>query len=209
MPRKNNGIPFFLQLSPQKGPDGKPLLYARPMPGMKLDKNYADNIITQVSHFHHGELSSVLETFIDAFSRYIANGYRIETPLGTFGPKLKMNGQYTDPESVNSAAVNFAGIEFKPSKRFLDTVKKHQHGCHPARYATSPSIPVSDNDLLIHALEESMTNGYTTMKSFMQKSTLKYKKAKLFLDSLCEGEHPLLSRKKEGNTMLYTFTPKE
>ena len=45
-----------------------------------------------------------------------AKGYRIETPLGSFAPKLKLKREITDPDEVRYSDVILDGVEYTPGK---------------------------------------------------------------------------------------------
>ena len=55
-----------------------------------------------------------------------------------------------------------------------------------------------DSKAMDEALLRSTRYGYITISTFMHYSGLKSNSAKISLDSLCKGEHPRLSRHKEG-----------
>ena len=127
MPRKTHGMPFELHPRPTKGKDGKPLLYARPASFYK--KTMADVKSSPAFRgLNSGLVDVVFETFIDVCSQWLADGYRVETPLGPFSPRIKLDGDYTDPSKVQGKNVKFAGIDITPSKRFVKEVCIHQKG---------------------------------------------------------------------------------
>jgi hypothetical protein len=202
MPRKKDGIPFVLYPRPTKGEDGKPLLYARPEPGRKLSQGWIDDLFTHGRTYSHGDFIRMMETFIELVGNYIADGYRVETPLGSFAPKLRTLGDYTRPEEVTSGAVAYAGIEFQPSKAFAQEVLRHQRGCHRVEQYQ----PHADGDKQVsldEALKRSLRRGFTTVKIFQAASGKSYKVAKSYLDSLCEGDSPQLRRYKIGTALHY------
>ena len=45
----------------------------------------------------YGELGRAFDAFIRVAGRYLAEGYRIDTPIGSFAPKLSLTKQVTDP----------------------------------------------------------------------------------------------------------------
>ena len=97
MPRKTDGIKFEIHPRPTKGEDGKPLLC-----------NKYRNLRT-------GELQMVFDVVIDVVGLWLSDGYRVETPIGSFAPKLKLLGEHTDPKIIHGRDFEYAGIEFIPS----------------------------------------------------------------------------------------------
>ena len=51
------------------------------------------------------------------------DGHRVETPLGVFAPRLKLEGRFTDPKMVKNSDVRLDGIDFTPSKDFVSEVQ--------------------------------------------------------------------------------------
>ncbi len=62
-----------------------------------------------------------------------------------------------------------------------------------------------DQKAMDEALRKSVFHGYITIKTFQIFSGLKYKSAQRYLDSLCQGDNPRLSRYREGRTWHYTL----
>ena len=60
-----------------------------------------------------------------------------------------------------------------------------------------------DEKAMEAALRQSVSNGYITVKTFQVCSGLKYKSARHYLDSLCEGEAPRLRRSKDAGALHY------
>ena len=50
------------------------------------------------------------------------------------------------------------------------------------------------------ALRRSTVNGYITISNFVWASRLKYRSAKRYLDSFCQGDNPSLRCYQEGST---------
>ena len=202
MSRKTDGILFELHPRPTQGEDGQALLYARPCSGMK--REFAELEAYCARHFgtNYGEMHRLFDCFINVASTWLAEGYRVETPIGSFAPKLKMTADFTDPEKVSSSDVELAGIGYAPSKRFLQAVSSENRGCRKLGNDVG-NAQMYDEQAMAAALQRSMQHGYATISSFRRCSGLKYKSAKRYLDSLCEGDAPLLRRYKEGATLHY------
>jgi hypothetical protein len=202
MPRKTDGMLIELQPGPKKGDDGKPLLYARPAKGLKRTIHHIDELCAKYRGMLRGDMERHFDTFIDVIRQYLADGYRIETPLGTFAPKVKLLGEHTDPAKVRGIDVKFCGIEFTPSKAFVKEVERRQKGF---RVSDEPvgNEQMHDPQTMETALRNSMRNGYITIGRFQVFSKLKYNSAKRYLDRLCQGDDAPYYRYREGRTWHY------
>ncbi len=207
MPRKTDGMLFELHPGPSKGEDGKPLLYARPAKGRKLSIKVLDDECFKAGRTQKGELERAFDTFIDVARNYLANGYRIETAIGTFAPKLRLLGEHTEPETVRGSDVMFAGIEFKPSKDFVKEVKRRQQGFRKSNDQVG-NAQMYDEKAMDEALRKSIYHGYITIKRFQVFSGLRYNSAKRYLDALCQGEDARLYCYHEGRTWHYALRNK-
>ena len=205
MPHKSDGIPFILSPRPTKSADGKHLYYARLVPGRKLDTEYVDNECARISSLHSGDFRRACEIFIDAVAQPIADGYRIETPFGTFAPRLRTLGEHADPNQFSNGSVMYAGIDFKPSKLLKDKVFRHQKGCFRIKTPVG-NMQMHDEEFMLKALREAMTGGFITIRAFCIYSRLKYASARKYLDSLCQGDDPILKCDKAGNAFIYRPT---
>lgn len=203
MPRKKDGMLFELLPRPTKGDDGQPLLYPRPAIGFKYTTRAVDEFCNKYRGMSSGDLTRLFETFLDAASWLMRDGSRIETPLGSFAPKLRLDGDYTDPKKVQSKNVSFAGIEFIPSQRFEQSVEEKIFHGYRQKQEVIERHPLSDPDKLEEALQKSMFSGFTTVQRFCYYSGLRYRSGKRFLDNLCKGEVPRLQKEKEGQTNHY------
>ena len=50
-------------------------------------------------------IDTAFETFMVVCSKWITEGYRIETPLGTFSPKIKLNSEFIDSSKVKGGDI--------------------------------------------------------------------------------------------------------
>ena len=119
MPRKTDGIEFEIHPRPTKGEDGKPLLYVRPAKGRKKNFKDLEDFCNKYRNLCTGELQMVFDVVIDVVGLWLSDGYRVETPIGSFAPKLKLLGEHTDPKNIHGRDIEYAGIEFIPSKEFF------------------------------------------------------------------------------------------
>lgn len=193
MPRKNNGIEFEVHPRPTKGEDGKPLLYVRPAKGKKRSFKELEDFCCNYRGLRTGEMQQVFEVAMEVVGMWISDGYRVETPLGSFAPKLKLMGDHTDPKTIHGRDVRYAGIDFTASKEFIEEGSRNAEGYRRSA-ETVGNGQMYDQQAMDKALQLSMKTGYTTVPEFMIHSHLKRDSAKHYLDSLCQGDHPRLKR---------------
>ena len=206
MPRKTDGIEFEIHPRPTKGEDGKPLLYVRPAKGRKKSFKELENFCYKYRNLRTGELQMVMNVMMDVVGLWLSDGYRVETPIGSFAPKLKLLGEHTDPKTIHGRDIVYAGIEFIPSKEFIKEGGKNREGYRKSDAQVGNS-QMYDEKAMDEALRRCLKLGYATIPEFMIFSGLKRDSAKAYLDSLCIGDNPRLSRYKEGRTWHYTIRP--
>ena len=202
MPRKTDGIEFEIHPRPTKGEDGKPLLYVRPAKGMKKSFKQLDDYCTKYRGLRPGEMQQVFDVLIETAGRWLSDGYRVETPLGSFAPKLKLLGEHTDPKTITGRDIVYAGLEFIPSKEFVKEGGRNHEGYRKSKAAVGNS-QMYDEKAMDAALQRCLRLGYATVPEFMIFSGLKRDSAKTYLDGLCKGEHPKLWKVREGRRWLY------
>ena len=206
MPRKTDGIEFEIHPRPTKDEDGKPLLYVRPAKGRKKSFKELETFCNKYRGLRTGELQMVFDVVMDVVGLWLSDGYRVETPIGSFAPKLKLLGEHTDPKTIHGRDVRYAGIEFIPTKEFIKEGGNNREGFRKSQESVGNS-QMYDEKAMDEALHRSMKLGYTTIPEFMIFSGLKRDSAKTYLDSLCKGDHPRLWKVRESRRWLYF--PKE
>ena len=202
MPRKTNGVLYELYPRPTKDEDGKPLLYAEPVITMKHSTRGLDEFCADYRGMTRHEVENALEVACNVCAMWLSKGHRVETPFGTFAPKIRLLGDHSDPDRVTGKDLVYSGIEFIPAKQFVKDSDCSREGFRRDDRFTKPKR-VQGQEELMEALRKSVFNGYITVKTFMIRSGMKQTTARNFLDSLCKGETPLLRRFKEGQTMHY------
>ena len=203
MKRRNHyladkGITFELNPGPQKDEDGKPLLYAIPEKNHKWTFRMVEEDSVSRMLAIPGEMKRSFEAFLEMAGLLLSRGYRVETPIGSFSPKLKLKGKFTDPEKVTGRDVEFAGIEFHPNKEFMSIAGSNPHRFEKKKQMVGNEA-VKDEDAMLATLRKCLGRGYVTTTIFQARTGLKRDTARRFLDGLCEGEHPLLKLSREGS----------
>ena len=100
MPRKTDGVLFELQPRPTKGDDGKPLLYAKPVVDHKYNLDDIDDFCNKYRHTSKGEMKRFFDLLEEVTTMWLREGQRVETPFGSFAPKIRLLGDHTDPAKV-------------------------------------------------------------------------------------------------------------
>ena len=205
MPRKKNGMLFEMQPTPAKGKDGKILYYPRPLSGKKITIKGLDEYCAKYYGLRPFELTRAFEAFIQATGFYLSEGYRIETPIGSFAPRLRAVREITDPENVTGREIRFDGVEYNSGKLWHESVKKWLEGF---RLAETTNV----QELLAHPeeLEKQLHNcinrynGYVTVRLFSIYTGLTYYSSKKQLDKWTQGKNPKLLKTKRGQEYIYT-----
>jgi len=192
---------FELFPRPTNGEDGKPLLYARPVAPYKRTMKDVERYCSYRG-VNSGLVAIAFDTFIEACSEWLAEGYRVETPLGVFSPKITLKGDFTDPKKVKGKNIKLTGIELATSKRFFREVARKQKGFYKKEGIVDSTQPL-DDEYLAQALRQALKPGFTTIQLFMAVTGLKYHAAQQYLNTLCSGNMPLLRRQKIGNSYHY------
>lgn len=204
MPRKLSGMNFEIHPSPMKNSEGKNLLYVRPLQGQQITIDELDEFCSKHAGLPRNTLSTVFNYFCSACAEFLADGRRIKTPMGVFSPKLSLKREITDPADVGVDDVEWRGVEFQPSQKFMTEVKRWSRGFKHSPFYDKKKEPLTEAQLQ-KALEQSIAHlkGHTTVSSFGNYAGLTRYSAREYLDSLCVGEHPQLKRTLVGRIFIY------
>lgn len=202
MPRKTDGIEIELHPSPKTDGEDKPLLYARLSKKKKLSFKQLEHYSVKHGHTTKGELEACFTTIMNAMALWFHEGYRVETPIGSFAPKVKLMGEHTSPETVTARDLRYNGVDFIPTKEFVKEVCSNKLGFRISREPVGNS-QMYDPAAMEEALRVCLQRGYVTISLFMYASQLKRDSAQTFLDSLTQGDNPRLTRGKLGRSYIY------
>ncbi len=208
MPRKTDGIPFEVHRSPSTDKDGGTVLYASPLSNRIRNFDEVEGFLEMKSALRQGELQRAFETFLKECSCWLSDGYRVQTPLGSFTLKLGMKRKVTNTRDVHHDDVEFKGIEFRPSAEFINETKRRIGGVgfRYVRKADS-TLLMGNEEEMRKALHRSMDSkgGYTTVSRFMSCSSLSKYAATKKLSHWCAGQSPLLKSRRLGHSIIYEF----
>ena len=205
MPRKNSGMWYEVHPTPVKDGNGKNLVYVRPMSGMKISMKQLEEYCERNNSLRYGELSRAFDAFIRAAGRFLAEGYRIDTPIGSFAPKLSLAKQISNPDEVKDRDVRLEGVEYDPGKLWDKEIKKWLDGFRRHQNPDTQEI-LADKEKLEQELRDCIRkhNGYITAGMFARYTGLTLYSARKQLNEWTKGENPKLLMTPQGKEHIYT-----
>lgn len=205
MPRKNSGMWYEVHPTPVKGDDGKNLLYVRPKSGLKITMKELEDYCERINALRYGELSRAFDAFIRAAGRFLAEGYRIDTPIGSFAPRLSLTKQVTNPDEVKDRDVRLDGVEYNPGKLWNEAMKKWHDGFRRYDNPNTQEL-MANKDKLEQMMRECIEkhNGYITAGMFSRYSGLTLYSARKQLNEWTKGDNPKLLKTRMGKEHIYT-----
>ena len=191
--------------TPVKGEDGKNLVYVRPKSGLKLTMKELEEKCEDYNALRYGELSRAFDAFIRVAGRFLAEGYRIETPIGSFAPKLSLTKQVTDASEMKDRDVRLEGVEYNPGKLWNREIQKWMDGFRRWQNADTQEI-LADKEKLEQVMRECIQrhHGYITAGIFSRASGLTLYSARKQLNEWTKGENPKLLMTPRGKEHIYT-----
>ncbi len=153
----------------------------------------------------YGELTRAFEAFIHAAGMLLAEGYRIETPIGTFAPKLSLSRQITNPDEVEDRFVQLDGVEYNPGKLWNAEMAKWHDGFR--RYQNPDTqVILADQEKLEQVLRQCLdeNHGYVTASQFARRSGLTLYSSRKQLNEWTKGNNAKLMMTPMGKTHIYT-----
>lgn len=197
---------FEVHPAPLKDKEGRNYVYVRPFGSLRCTLEEIDEYCSRNFAVQPGDVSRVLGVFMEAAKYKLARGERIETPFGTFAPKIGLRSEKTTADRVGSQDVELQGIEFVPTRDFVEKVERRTNGFRPVGNPDTQKLS-ADMPHLERALHRCIEErGYATVHSFMRHSGLTYHSARKQLDKWCEGERARLLCTRMGGTFVYTET---
>ena len=204
MPRKKTGFLYEVHPSPMKGKDGKNIVYARPAKGLKLDIDAVDGYCHEHYDTKDGELSRVMKQFLKCAAELMARGYRIETPIGSFVPKLGLKREITDADEVNDSDVKLEGVDYNPGKIWNKAIEGWLFNGFTRVENPNVQELMNDREHLEQALKECLKQGYVTVNTLAYRASLTNYSARKQLEAWTQGDNPKLMKSKVGHNDIYT-----
>lgn len=200
-------MPFEAHPSPMKAENGGNLLYVKPKSGLKMTLQDIETWCLGHNAIRRGEMERVFKAFQDGATFWMSRGFRIETPIGTFAPKIGLKRKETNPDNIRHDDVELQGIEYQSAKPFEKELASELSG-EGFRYVRKPVSSRIMNNLehLEKALQNSLkaNHGYTTVSSFSAHSGLTEHSARKQLDRWCYGDKARLMRSRVSHAIIYT-----
>ena len=205
MPRKKDGMPFEVHPTPAIGKDGKNIVYAKPAMRVKLTMQGVEDFCSRNYGLRFGELSRAFDVFLRAAGELMAMGYRVDTPIGSFAPRLALTREITDPDEVTARDVRFNGVDYQPGKHWNEELQKWNNGFRRIDNGNSLEL-LADKKRLDEVLQECLKryDGYVTVGLFAHNSGLTYYSARKQLNQWTEGDNPRLLKTRRGQEFIYT-----
>ena len=204
MPKKKSGFPYEVHPTPVKGKDGRNIVYARPARGYKMSVKGVDEYCSMHYNTRNGEVTYVFEQFLKGAAELMARGYRIDTPIGSFVPKLKLRREITDADDVENNDVELEGVDYNPGKIRNKAIEKWLFNGFLRVHNPNVQALMEDQEHLEKALKECLKRGYTTTKTFAIVANLTLYSARKQLEAWTKGENPKLMKTKMGQMHIYT-----
>ncbi len=204
MPRKKGGFRYEVHPTPAKGKDGRNIVYARPARGMKLSIEEVDDYCASHHSLRSGELKLVMGEFLKAAAVLMAEGYRIDTPIGSFSPKLALKREITNPDDVRNSDVMLDGVDYIPGKHWDEAIGQWLFDGFVRVKNSNTQELMKDTEHLEQSLQKCLRQGYATVKSFACQSGLTPYSARMQLDAWTKGDTPKLMRTRMGQMFIYT-----
>jgi hypothetical protein len=204
MPRKKSGFLYEVHPTPAKGKDGGNIVYARPARGMKMSIEDVDDYCATHHCLRRGELKLAMEEFVKAAGFLMARGHRIDTPIGSFAPRLALRREVTNPDDVEDSDVMLDGVDYIPGKHWDKAIEKWLFNGFTRSETPNSQEVMKDAKRLEKALGECLKQGYVTAKSFAARAGLTLYSARKQLEAWTEGDNPKLMRSRMGQLHIYT-----
>ena len=206
MPRKEDGMLFEVHPAPLKDKAGNNYVYVRPFALHKRTPEDFDEYCSKHYAMRPGEMLRALGIFMEATKIWLGEGDRVETPFGSFAPKIGLRSEKTTADVVGPSDVELQGIDFTPTKEFVERVEQWTNGFRPLNNPDTQRLS-ADTTHLERALQNTIEalGGYADVRNFMRFSGLTYHSARKTLDRWCQEPSPRLLRTKLGGTFIYTM----
>lgn len=153
----------------------------------------------------YGELSRAFDVFLRAASELMVMGYRVDTPIGSFAPRLALTREITDPDEVKPRDIRLNGVDYQPGKRWDEALERWNSGFRRVDNTNTQEL-LADKKRLDDFLQNCLQryNGYVTVGAFARTSGLTYYSARKQLNQWTEGENPRLLKTRRGQEFIYT-----
>lgn len=204
MPRKKAGFLYEVHPTPAKGRDGRNIVYAKPARGLKMTIDEVDSYCADNHSLRSGELKLVMGEFLRAAATLMARGYRIDTPIGSFAPRLALRREITNPDEVKDSDVLLDGVDYIPGKHWDEAIGKWLFNGFKRIHNANTQELMKDAEYLERTLRICLKQGYVTVRAFADHAGLTLYSARKQLEAWTQGDSPKLMRSRMGQMHIYT-----
>ena len=207
MPVNKQGLRFELLDSPKKDEQGRNILYAKVVSNGTINQQMLEEYLQDHSSIRPADSRRVLTAFTNAMAHLLAEGFRVDCLLGSFYTKLSLDAPYTRDDKVTAHQVGFDGVGFLPDKEFQQQVNRNIQGFRYERgHRSQPMGTQAEIGRKVRKLAND-NGGFFSIKAFQLAFSMSEYMARKQLDALCQGEHPMLVKRKIGHTCLFFLNP--
>lgn len=206
MPVNRSGISFELYDSPKKDESGRNILCAKVVSNGTYTQRQLEEYMQKFWTIHPSDARRFMTAFVDAVTSLLADGYRVDTPIGSFYTKLKLDAPYTAADKVTANQVGFDGVGILPDKEFVKRVADGIHGFLRQRRRRTPHLGSTDD---IQRKVRKLANdndGFFDIRDFRMAFGVSEYMARKTLHALCKGTPPFLQYKKASRSIVYYLT---
>lgn len=173
---------------------------------MRVTEDQIDNYVAKYSLLNRGQLKLMFEEFKQWAAEMMAKGYRIDTPIGSFAPKLKMKGEFTDPDKVGHNDVELDGVDYNPGKIWNEEITNWMNDGFRKVDRPDHAKLLADKERLEQLMRDTLARhgGAITANTFCIVSGLTYYSARKLLDEWTQGDSPKLQKTRFGQSYIYT-----
>ena len=206
MPVNRSGISFELYDSPKKDESGRNILCAKVVSNGTYTQRQLEEYMQKFWTIHPSDARRFMTAFVDAVTSLLADGYRVDTPIGSFYTKLKLDAPYTAADKVTANQVGFDGVGILPDKEFVKRVADGIHGFQRQRRRRTPHLGSTDD---IQRKVRKLANdngGFFDIRDFRMAFGVSEYMARKTLQALCKGTPHFLQYKKASRSIVYYLT---
>lgn len=204
---KKKSLHVTVSPSNLKGKDGKSVLYASANTFDEATLEELDDFCHESENLPKGYVVRCFEALMYAIPKLIGEHKRVKTPIGSFYVRPQFFQAKTEGEKVSPADITMSGIDFRPTQAFRDAVSA-QFGrieIDQRRHPQSLEYYSQRNPALEECLStDGSGSRYVTIEEYRRATGLGYNTAKKCLDSMAEGDKPILQKTRIGRTNVYT-----
>lgn len=190
-----------------EGKNGHKMLYVSSNTYDEVSLEELDEYCHENESLPQGYVTRCFQALMWAIPHLIGEHKRVKTPLGSFYVKPQFTRTMTDDEKVTANNIWLGGIDFRPSKTFREAIQRQFESIIVDRrhHPVNTDYYSQMNPALEACLSDDEDgNRYVTVEEYRRETGMSYKTAKKCLDTMTEGDNPLLKKTRIGHMNIYT-----